>query len=121
MKNYYFLLILILVILSLALIGYLSITSNKNKATSQNNSNSIFTAEKFCIAKGENNISSAEAYELALKSDCAQAGIVKEDCDCDSKSFICSFTVKAEKSGCNPICLVDLKTQKAQMDWRCVN
>ena len=53
MKNYYILLAVLLVVVALALISHLTIASNKNKAADSNNSNSVFTAEKFCIAKAK--------------------------------------------------------------------
>lgn len=79
----------------------------------------IIADEKFCIAESESNASSDEAYEIALNSECANIGIIKEDCDCDSSTYICSFTIETDNSDCNPTCLVDLKTKEVEIDESC--
>lgn len=108
--------ILLLVIVSVFLTGCLNQEKDKTE-----NSKIIIADEKFCIAHTPSNISSDEAYQVAIKSDCAQAGIIKEDCNCDSSTYVCSFTLEVEKPGCNPVCRVNLKTQKAEIDWQCNN
>ncbi|MDO8669193.1 MAG: hypothetical protein Q7K65_02780 [Candidatus Buchananbacteria bacterium] len=87
--------------------------------TNQASDNTIIADEKFCIAKTQSNISSDEAYEIAKQSACAQAGIVTEDCNCDNNTYTCSFTIETDKTDCHPVCVVDLKTQKTEIDWNC--
>lgn len=85
----------------------------------QSDNKLIIAAEKFCLAPTAENISSEEAYQIAQKSVCAEAGIIQIDCDCDNATRICSFIIKADQPGCQPVCLVDLKTKQAQLDLRC--
>lgn len=79
----------------------------------------IIADEKFCIAKTESNIGSEEAYEIAKNSECATISQIKEDCNCDSATFTCEFILETDKSNCSPVCVVDLKTATAKIDWHC--
>jgi len=110
MKIYY---LLVLVALSVFLSGCLK--SNQAKPES----NLIIADEKFCITKTTSNASSDEAYELAMASECAKIGTIKEDCDCDSSTYICTFTIETDNVNCNQTCLVDLKTKAVTIDESC--
>lgn len=79
----------------------------------------IIADEKFCIAETESNVSSEQAYEIAKNSECATISQIKEDCNCDSATFTCEFILETDKADCNPICVVDLKTATAKIDWHC--
>ncbi|NCN07282.1 hypothetical protein GW933_01170 [Candidatus Falkowbacteria bacterium] len=81
--------------------------------------NLIIADEEFCIAHTESNISSDEAYGVAKNSECAMVGTFKEDCSCDPETYICTFEIETDKPDCSPVCLVDLKTSEARVDWRC--
>lgn len=112
MKIYH---ILSLIILSLLLSGCVIVDRGRS------DNKLIVADEKFCLAPTSSNISSDEAYEIAKKSECAKVGIIKEDCNCDSSTYDCSFTLETDKTDCNPVCLVNLKTQAVKIDWRCNN
>lgn len=112
MKIYY---VSSLIITSLFLSGCVGQT------TKTTNNNLIIADEKFCIAQTESNISSEEAFKIAQESECAQVGAVKEDCSCDSNTYNCSFSIEADKPDCQPVCIVNLKTQAVKIDWQCTN
>ncbi|MEK7072175.1 MAG: hypothetical protein AAB969_01240 [Patescibacteria group bacterium] len=104
-----------LIITSLFLSGCIKQT------TETTNNNLIIADEKFCITHTESNISSEEAFKIASQSECAQAGVVKEDCSCDSNTYNCSFSIAADKPDCDPVCIVNLKTQAVKLDLQCTN
>lgn len=107
----------------LLLLAPLTLTGCLNQPASwslgQSDGKLIIAEEKFCLAPTSENISSAEAYQVAQASICAQIGTIKEDCDCDNITHICSFAIEADKPSCQPVCLVNLQTKQAQLDLRC--
>jgi hypothetical protein len=71
-------------------------------------------------APADNNavLSASEALAIAKNSDCAKSGQVQEESFYNENSQTWWFTLKAEKAGCNPACVV-AADKTAEINWRC--
>jgi hypothetical protein len=60
-----------------------------------------------------------EARKIAAGSVCAQTGQLKEQAVYNPNSGTWWIDLAAEKPGCSPACVVDVKTKAAEVNWRC--
>jgi hypothetical protein len=60
-----------------------------------------------------------KAREIAKASECAQAGALKEHAIYNDWTATWWIDLDADKEGCSPACVVDVRTQKAEVNWRC--
>jgi putative hemolysin len=60
-----------------------------------------------------------EARAIAAHSECAQAGQIMKPAVYNENSGTWWIQMEANKPGCNPACVVDLKTKTAVVNWRC--
>jgi hypothetical protein len=60
-----------------------------------------------------------EARKIAADSECAQTGQLKEQAVYNPNSGTWWIDLAAEKPGCSPACVVDVKTKTAEVNWRC--
>ncbi|MCL5433298.1 MAG: hypothetical protein M1524_04265 [Patescibacteria group bacterium] len=75
-----------------------------------------------CVDKNTNaKMSYAEGYQIAQKSVCVQSGKLKEShiCNENTGTWWIDLDPSEPKSGCNPACVVDVNTKKAEVNWRC--
>lgn len=63
-------------------------------------------------------LTESEALAIAKKSDCAKSGEVQAESFYNSNSQTWWFTLKADKAGCNPACVVSAD-KTAEINWRC--
>lgn len=77
--------------------------------------------EEHCIAPTGESMSLFEAKEIAVNSECGDN--LKEPylefsmCNADTGTWWIDLDL--EKEGCNPACVVDIKTKTAEINWRC--
>lgn len=64
-------------------------------------------------------LTAQEALTIAKASACAGDGAVQEESFYNSNSKTWWFTLKADKAGCNPACVVSEETRSAETNWRC--
>jgi putative hemolysin len=60
-----------------------------------------------------------EARRIAAGSECAQAGQLMKPAVYNENSGTWWIDLRADKPGCNPACVVDLKAKTAEVNWRC--
>jgi hypothetical protein len=60
-----------------------------------------------------------EARFIATHSECAQAGQIMKPAFYNPNSSTWWIQMEANKPGCNPACVVDLKAKTATVNWRC--
>jgi putative hemolysin len=60
-----------------------------------------------------------EARFVAAHSECAQAGQIMKRAMYNENSNTWWIDMRADKPGCNPACVVDLKARTAVVNWRC--
>lgn len=64
-------------------------------------------------------MSFSEAKEIALKSECVKEGNLKETHFCNQITGTWWIDLDIQKKGCNPACVIDIATKKAEINWRC--
>ena len=80
-------------------------------------------SQQFCQDDKGNKLSYEEALEIANHSACNMMDTVFTEnylCNEGTSTFWVDLEVKPKKSGCNPACVVDLKTKTAEINWRCM-
>lgn len=63
-------------------------------------------------------LTESEALAIAKNSDCAKSGEVQTESFYNENSKTWWFTLKADKAGCNPACVV-AADRTAEINWRC--
>ncbi|MBU2036924.1 hypothetical protein KJ866_01840 [Patescibacteria group bacterium] len=66
----------------------------------------------------ETTLSESEALVIAQNSDCAKSGQVQEESFYNPNSKTWWFTLKADKAGCSPACVV-AEDKTVEINWRC--
>ncbi len=63
----------------------------------------------------------SEAMTIAKTSECGKSGQFKENHFCNENSGIwwIDLNMNEPKEGCNPACVIDANTKKAEINWRC--
>ena len=64
-------------------------------------------------------LSEGQAREIAMNSECGEVGAPKENAVYNDWTATWWIDLDAEKEGCNPACVVDVRTRKAEINWRC--
>lgn len=64
-------------------------------------------------------MSLAEAKEIALKSECVERGSLKEEHFCNQYTGTWWIDLDIQKKGCAPACVINVLTKKAEINWRC--
>jgi hypothetical protein len=70
--------------------------------------------EEYC-----DGMSLAEAKQIALASECSE-GALKDTHMCNADTGTWWIDLDIEKEGCNPACVVNVKTKQAEINWRCM-
>lgn len=60
-----------------------------------------------------------EAKEIAENSECVQEGSLKDEYFCNESTGTWWIDLDVQKEGCNPACVVNVVTKKAEINWRC--
>jgi hypothetical protein len=80
----------------------------------------VSSAENFCPnSKG---MGYQEALTIAQNSECGKQGTLQTTKMCNPNGtgyWWLDFKPTSPKSGCNPACVVDVATKKAEINWRC--
>lgn len=87
----------------------------------QFNDNSLGQGEA-CGVESDCELTGDMAYDLALKSSCAEVGsVVKEGYffNPNSDTYWFGLVLAEEKPGCNPACVVNGNTGAVEVNWRC--
>jgi len=78
--------------------------------------NGITFVEESCQSGG--NILTIEgARQIAMRSECGDR--LKETYFCNENTGTYWIDLNIERRGCNPACVIDLKTRRAVINWRC--
>jgi len=125
----------LLIILLLAAAGYLInkgiITINVNPSPTEvpttvttepspTVSTTLSEEEIFCTKKGtEEKLSLKEAKEIALQSECGEAGLLKDTPICNDVTGTWWIDLDIQKQGCSPACVINVETKEAEINWRC--
>jgi hypothetical protein len=64
-------------------------------------------------------ISLEEARLIAQTSECTAEGSLTDEASYNENSMTWWLGLDLEKQGCNPACVVDVKTLTAEINWRC--
>ncbi len=74
--------------------------------------------EESCVEKETEEIMTlSDAKEIAKNSECGNR--LKENAVCNEFTGTWWLDLDLEKEGCNPACVIDLKTREAEINWRC--
>jgi hypothetical protein len=65
-------------------------------------------------------MSEAEAREIAASSECGEAGALLENALYNDWTATWWIDLDVEKGGCNPACVVNVRTRQAEINWRCM-
>ncbi|MCL4354533.1 hypothetical protein M1349_03640 [Patescibacteria group bacterium] len=62
-----------------------------------------------------------QAREIAKESNCLKEGTLKDNFSCNNytKTWWIDLVPNSNKEGCNPACVVNTETKKAEVNWRC--
>ena len=75
---------------------------------------------EFCVKEDTNEkLSLAEAKQIALNSDCADEGTLKDTYMCNDITGTWWLDLDVEKQGCMPSCVINVATKEAKINWRC--
>lgn len=83
---------------------------------------SVSIPEEYCIKNGTNvELSLSEAYEIAMNSECAEEGELKDTYMCNeyTGTWWIDLDPYTERKGCNPACVIDVETKEVEINWRC--
>jgi serpin B len=64
-------------------------------------------------------MSEEEARDIAASSECGKAGALLEDAFYNDGTGTWWIDLDAEKEGCSPACVVNVRTGEAEINWRC--
>lgn len=64
-------------------------------------------------------MSLADAQQIASQSTCTQVGTLQDTAVYNPNSNTWWIDLKADRPNCNPACVVDVATKKAEVNWRC--
>jgi|GEM_PF-6854101 hypothetical protein len=79
----------------------------------------IFFEIKTCKARGGEILSIDEAIKIEEASVCAKEGSMKNDYYCDESAGAWRIGLQAARTGCDPVCVIDVALKTATIDWRC--
>ncbi|MBL7065087.1 MAG: protease inhibitor I42 family protein [Anaerolineae bacterium] len=65
-------------------------------------------------------MSEAEAREIAASSECGEAGALLENALYNDWTATWWIDLDIQKEGCNPACVVNVRTRQAEINWRCM-
>lgn len=82
-----------------------------------------------CVADSGESMLCDSVQEVIYDSECAEVGEIKDlshlqpacikGCNAGTATWWFDLVPYEEKPGCNPACVVDLKTKTAEVNWRC--
>lgn len=79
----------------------------------------ILPGESCIKTKTREEMSLSVAKEIALASECVKEGNLTDEYSCNQYTGTWWINLDIEKEGCNPACVVDISTKKAEINWRC--
>jgi len=74
-----------------------------------------------CEAAGGEKMNFFEAQKAFDASPCGLEGSAKDNFQCDSKTGSWIIGIQTYRKDCDPVCRIDVKTGKGQVDWQCKN
>lgn len=60
-----------------------------------------------------------DAILIAMSSECTEEGILGIDANYNANTETWWIDLELEKEGCNPVCVVNVNTESAEINWRC--
>ena len=82
-----------------------------------------------CVANSGESMICDSVQEVIYASECGQIGQMKDienlqpacikGCNAETATWWFDLIPNEPKPGCNPACVVNLKTQTAEVNWRC--
>lgn len=74
--------------------------------------------EEYCSKEGTTYTMTLEkAKQIAINSECGDR--LKETYVCNENTGTYWIDLNIEREGCNPACVVNFETEKAEINWRC--
>lgn len=70
-----------------------------------------------CLSSDGKSMKISEARQIAVKNECGDH--LKDTYYCNENSGTWWIDLTTEKQGCAPACVIDVKTKKAEINWRC--
>ena len=109
--------IVLLSVLGLSIVGGLVFAGSK---FGQREIGQKYQVEEYCVkAEMSEKMSLSEAKKIARNSECTKEGSLKEEYFCNENTGTWWIDLDIEKEGCNPACVVNVSTKKAEINWRC--
>jgi hypothetical protein len=78
-----------------------------------------FAGKEMCTSTTDASMSYSDAVAIAMASDCAAEGGLKDTSVCNSVTGTWWLDMDVQREGCNPACVVDVNTGAAEINWRC--
>ena len=75
--------------------------------------------DEYCSAAAGESMALSEAKKIAINSECAEQGALKNKYFCNSNTGTWWIDLDIEKQGCSPACVINVITKKASINWRC--
>ena len=66
-----------------------------------------------------NDMNLAYARGIAESSECVMEGTLGEEAFCNNATGTWWIDLNVQREGCNPACVIDVETGKAEINWRC--
>ena len=96
--------------------GYPALESHPRKCLTSDDK--MFT-EEYCAKKDSSYIMTLEkAKEIAINSECED--MLEEDYICNEITGTYWIELGIEREGCNPACVINIETEEAEINWRCM-
>jgi len=72
-----------------------------------------------CKAATGESMNMAEAQKIFDASQCSREGSAKPEHSCNETTGTLWIDIMAYRKGCNPACVINVKTKTAEVNWRC--
>lgn len=95
------------------------VTGTKPHRTCQVNDKLQYIEIELCTAPTGESMNIFDAQRVFDMSQCSREGSAKDTHYCDAKAGAWVIDIQTYRKGCNPACVIDVKTKTAKVDWRC--
>jgi hypothetical protein len=97
------------------------VTGIKPHRTCQVNDKLQYLEIELCAAPTGEFLNIYDAQKVFDMSQCSREGSAKETHYCDAKAGAWVIDIQTYRKGCNPACVIDVKTKTGKVDWRCAD
>jgi hypothetical protein len=95
------------------------VTGAKPRRTCQVNDKLQYLEIELCAAPTGESLNIYDAQRVFDMSQCSREGSAKDTHYCDTKAGAWVIDIQTYRKGCNPACIIDVKTKTGKVDWRC--